>query len=269
MLLFCYRFVCIAFIFSFCFPIVSVAEIIKPKQYGTEKRFRAWTYHPNGVYYFEGHHMYPTYIEFSQTETINTIYSPKPNAWQFVPVKNRLFIKPLIEDADTTLTVMTNERDYFFILHAKEPSGPFDPDIAFFVKFKYPYKTKEIGQGTGSEDSIIQFTQTKLPDLSKPELFNFNYTVSGDNEITPIKIFDDGKFTYLEFKDGHVIPAIFSVDITGLEAIVNFRILGPYLAIEGISSVFTLRHGPETVCVFNETRRGMTSILPKIDVNAK
>lgn len=198
--------------------------------------------------------MYPSYIEFSETETVNTIYSPKPEAWQFIPIKNRLFLKPIEEGADTTLTVMTNQRVYFFELHAQYAAGPFDPNLVFFIKFRYPSEIREQGQGIGNENSIIQYVMTDIPDLSKPDKYNFNYTVSGDYNITPIKIFDDGTFTYMEFREkSGILPAIFKVDSTGYEAMINFRMIGPYIAVEGIFPVLSLRYGPETVCVFNET----------------
>ena len=36
--------------------------------------------------------------------------------------------------------------------------------------------------------------------------YNFNYTISGDDSIAPIKVFDDGVFTYFEFKDKNGNP---------------------------------------------------------------
>ena len=244
----------------------SIASVIYPQKYGSEGRFKSWLYHPNGIYHFTGHYMNPTYIEFNAKEKINTIYSPKPDAWQIVPVNNRLFLKPIDEDADTTLTVMTNLRTYFFELHAQTPNGPFDPDITFYVKFRYPSNIDaKAKDSSGSGDgSIVEYVVNKGPDLSKPENFNFNYTVSGDYIITPIKIFDDGEFTYFEFRDKNgIMPAILSVDNSGYESVVNFRIVNQYLAVEGVNAVYTLRHGSDTVCVFNETLRGLTRNLTK------
>ena len=31
--------------------------------------------------------------------------------------------------------------------------------------------------------------------------YNFNYTFSGPDEIAPVKVFDDGEFTYFEFRN--------------------------------------------------------------------
>ena len=253
----------IAYCMCFC-ENLSNAALIYPQRYGSEGRFKSLLYHSNGVYYYEGYYMNPTYIEFASGEKINTVYIPKPDAWAIKATNNRLFLTPTAEDADTTMTVMTNRRTYFFEMHARAPTGPFDPDITFFVKFRYPAGTdeKKSSSSSGADDSIIQYVVNKGPDLSKTEKFNFNYTVSGDYIITPIKIFDDGQFTYFEFKDKNgVIPAIFSVDSEGLESIVNFRIINQYLAVEGIHSVYTLRYGSDTVCVFNETMRGLSRNL--------
>ena len=50
---------------------------------------------------------------------------------------------------------------------------------------------------------------------------------------------------------------------SGYESVVNFRIVNQYLAVEGVNAVYTLRHGSDTVCVFNETLRGLTRNLTK------
>tara|TARA_A100001015_G_C14639158_1_gene574736 strand:- start:299 stop:508 length:210 start_codon:yes stop_codon:yes gene_type:complete len=47
-------------------------------------------------------------------------------------------------------------------------------------------------------------------------------------------------------------PAIFYVDSDGYEGIVNFRVKNNYIIVERVSAVFTLRHGVDTLCVFNE-----------------
>ena len=92
--------------------------------------------------------------------------------------------------------------------------------------------------------------------MSKPELYNFNYSFTGPDNIAPIKVFDDGEFTFFEFSvDNNNIPAIFYVDNDGYEGLVNYRAEGNYIIVERLSSVFTLRNGTDTICVFNENRR--------------
>ena len=77
--------------------------------------------------------------------------------------------------------------------------------------------------------------------------------------------FGDRQFTYMEFRDkGGVMPAIFAVDNDGYEKVVNFRMINQYIAIEGVNSVYTLRYGRDTVCVFNEALRGLIRNLTKV-----
>lgn len=45
----------------------------------------------------------------------------------------------------------------------------------------------------------------------------------------------------------------FSVDDDGNESIVNYQVAGDYIVVERVESRFTLRHGKEVACVFNES----------------
>jgi type IV secretion system protein VirB9 len=160
-----------------------------------------------------------------------------------------LFIKPVEEEADTTATIMTNKRIYFFEMHAEEAKGAFDNRVAFFVKFRYPQTQTATGDDDGS---IIQYNTGSIPNLANPEDYNFNYTMSGDEIISPIATFDDGEFTYFQFKPNSPLPAVFPVDNDGMEGASNFRVAGDYIIVEKTGAVFTLRSGSATVCVYNE-----------------
>ena len=147
------------------------------------------------------------------------------------------------------MTLITNKRVYHFELHGKEATDINDPEMVFNVKFVYPEEgTAGIGAGIGGNGGIA------LPDLSNPEKYNFNYTMSGPDAMAPVKVFDDGEFTYMEFRDKNAeVPAIFLVDSQAKESVVNFRVAGKYIVIERVASRFTLRNGPDIVCIFNET----------------
>jgi len=88
-----------------------------------------------------------------------------------------------------------------------------------------------------------------LRDLSA---FNFKYQYTGEPSIAPVKVFDNGEFTYFQFaKKNAEYPAIFSVDASGFESLVNFRATGDYIVVEKVSPQFTLRNGTDIVCVYN------------------
>lgn len=218
---------------------------VEPRQLGHDSRFKTFSFTPNTAYKILAIYDNPSYIEFDANESITTIVNPKKTAWQLVSSGNRLFIKPEESDADTSITVMTNKRIYFFEMYAIEPRGNFDPDYTFVFKFKYP-SDEEV-------KTIRTYAKSILPDVDQnPSNYNFNYTITGEDSLYPIKIFDDGRFTYFEFSRRTAMPAIFAVDSSGFESIVNFKIAGEYLVVEEVANKFTLRNGADIVCVFNE-----------------
>ncbi|WP_039455241.1 P-type conjugative transfer protein VirB9 [Candidatus Jidaibacter acanthamoebae] len=235
-------------LFSLCLSMLTAQAnaTSTPRPIGNEKRIKIINYMPNTVFKFVGHYFYQSIIEFGLDEEIDTITMGTPTPWQIVPAGNRIFIKPVEDDATTNMTVITNKRMYFFEMHAQDAKSISDDELSFVVKFVYPED--------GTIGGIKQVSSTGGPDLSKPELYNFKYTISGDARlIEPLLIFDDGEFTYFKFRNINAeIPAFFLVDDKGNEGLINYRVSGEYVVIERVAPKFTLRHGVDTLCVFNE-----------------
>jgi len=226
--------------------IQSAFAVGLPRPIGGENRIKIINYTPNTVFKFLGHYEYQSIIEFALDEEIETISMGTPTPWQIVPAGNRIFLKPVEDQASTNMTVITNKRMYFFEMHAEEATGVSDDNLNFVIKFVYP---EQINLG------VTQVQQNSGPDLTRPEQYNFRYSISGPkSEIEPLQVFDDSEFTYFKFRDINAeIPAIFLVDSDGNEGLVNFRVQAGYVIVERVAQRFTLRHGSETICVFNET----------------
>ncbi len=231
----------------FLFFVSSASASQMPRYLGSEKKFRSYLYNPNDVYRYVGHYTYQGFIEFDDDETVNTISMGNPSLWLFEHLGNRLFLKPVGEDhSETNMTVITNKKVYHFELFAKEARGINDKDLIFVVKFVYPDE---------KDKNIVELTKTPLsdePDMHDLSIYNFNYQYTGEPSIAPIKVFDNGEFTYFQFsKKNAEVPAIFTVDSQGFESLVNFRSAGSYIIVERVSPQFTLRNGNEIVCVYN------------------
>jgi type IV secretion system protein VirB9 len=211
-----------------------------------DSRIQVMTYNPDDVFQFTGFYGFQSSIELDEEEVVETISMGDTMAWQIVPSGRRIFLKPIEENATTNMTVLTNQRLYHFELHAEHASGIRDPRMVFTMRFLYP-------DSPHSNSGIQQLSTASAPDLSEPGRYNFRYTISGEDTIAPIKIFDDGEFTYFEFRKKNAeIPAFFKVNNDGTESIVNYRVAGDYIVIERVTSQFTLRSGSDIVCVFNE-----------------
>ncbi len=213
-----------------------------------DERIKEYVYSQDEVYIFTGHFRYQSIIDFDPTEEFVTISIGDPTSWQVVPNGSRLFIKPVAPDATTNMTIITNKRIYMFELYAEDVDDIRDEDLIFIARFNYPGTT-------GNSSDFINISHDDLPDYKEhPEKYNFNYTISGSRVIAPITIFDDGEFTYLEFKNINAdVPAIFMVDEDGEESLINYRKKGNFIIIERVTGQYTLRDGKHTACVFNET----------------
>ncbi len=226
-------------------PAMALQE---PRPIATDSRIRTVRYSPNEVYQFIGHYGYQSAIEFEPEEKIQTVSIGDSVSWMVNPAGNRLFLKPIDQNALTNMTVITDKRSYLFELHAEETQDIRDREMVFVMRFIYP----------NADQAQMDFTTFEaFPDIEKePEKFNMRYTIRGSNVIEPIRIFDDGQFTYFEFRDKNAdIPAFFHVDSDNNEELINFRKRGNYIVVERVSPRFTLRRGPDILCVYNEAMK--------------
>jgi len=223
---------------------------VSPTSIATDPRIKTVMYSPNEVIKFTGYYRYQSNILFDSDEQIGTISMGDSVAWQMSPMGNRLFLKPIEQDATTNMTIITNKHTYFFELHADDAKDITDKNLVFELRMVYP--------SDESTSLNVKNNIDRVPDLEQEDKnkYNFRYTISGSEEISPIRIFDDGEFTYFQFNDINAdIPAFFLVDKEGNEGIVNYRTRGPYIVVERVSGRYTLRHGNYVVCVFNEAMK--------------
>lgn len=217
----------------------------------SDARVKTLTYSDNEVYALRGHYGFSMVIEFSSKERIESISIGDSLAWQVVKPSrpNIMFIKPLEENAQTNMSVITTKRIYTFALSAKKATSQESNDLTFRLKFKYPEETAAQLAYIGGTSSA---NYNPLENVSAADL-NFDYSYSGSKRLRPVRAFDDGTFTYLQFEQFDTLPAVFAVDSKKNERLVNFNVQGKYLVISGTNARFILRDGDTTTRVFNET----------------
>ena len=222
----------------------------------TDSRIRTVRYSPNEVYQFLGHYGYQSAIEFEENEKIQTVSVGDSVAWLINPSANRLFLKPIEQNALTNMTVITDKRTYLFELHANETKDIRDKNMVFAYRFIYPQADSSAVDYSAGDD---------IPDIEKePEKYNFNYSIRGSNVIEPLRIFDNGEFTFFQFKDKNgEIPAFFRINSAGDEEMINYRKRGDYIVVERVASRFTLRRGPDIICIYNEAMPQTNTPVPE------
>ena len=188
-------------------------------------------------------------------------------SWKVRPIGNKLFIIPLEKNGKTNMLIETSKgRSYAFDLicrseddsnnDKKEPNSEYSElrDLAYIVRFYYP-KTEE----------EFELNKIKLPDVSVPKFSNItimpnstkhNYTIdnsTGDNKISPVELFDDGKLTYFKFANNNqIIPQIFAYNSSGKKVPCKMLLLQNYVIIKGVHKNLYIQHKNTSINITNK-----------------
>lgn len=209
-----------------------------------DPRIRYITFNNNAVVTVPAGLGVSTMIQLGSSEMIETISAGDTASWSIVPKKGSgiLFVKPLRENAETNVNIVTNQRVYALLLKG---SAAADLRAAFQVRFKYPDEDVNARLLTAAQEGA---KDSLLKDLD-PNRLNYDYVFKGDASLKPRVAFDDGTHMYLEFPDE--IPAIFVVESKRQESLVNLRTQGKYVVVDKIAAQFTLRAGDKWLCLYN------------------
>ena len=216
----------------------------------TDSRIKTFVYNENDVFHVVVHYGYQSSIEFAKKEEIEAISLGNSYAWKHSAVGRRIFLTALEGAAHTNMTVITNKRTYQFDLESRDPSKGVDDELVYVVRFFYP--DKNFNRPSPRVD-----TRKFLPEkIIKKQGYNFNYSLTGPDSIAPIKVFDDGKHTYLKFKNNNAnIPHILIVGNDGTELNTSYSREGEYIVIKSLVNKLALRLQGELVHVYNDGGR--------------
>jgi type IV secretion system protein VirB9 len=208
-----------------------------------DPRIRQILYDPDQVVSIKGRLGYEMTIEFDPAERIENVSIGDSLSWQVTPNRKAtlLFLKPMSKGAATSMTVVTNERIYSFVLTAVEGGRPNDADAMFRLRFLYPQPAVAPVE-----------TPPPAPVAPDPETLSFAYSWSGSKKLTPVRVFDDGVATYFQFAPNADVPAVFILGPDGKEEMANTRTSGQYMVTDYIAQKFILRYGKTKTEVHND-----------------
>jgi type IV secretion system protein VirB9 len=224
-----------------------------------DARVKVVQYDPLDVVRIVGHYGYSTQVQFAPDEFVpeDGIAMGDSLAWVVAPKGNHLFLKPTEPKAQTNLQVVTNKRVYQFDLAAKVPTPKEKPaDMYYFVVFVYA--EEEARRTADSEIADTPDVEALLAAASSliPPPSNRDYWARGSASIRPVQAFDDGRFTYFEFRPGSKMPAVFSIAPDGTESVANRHMSDGFIVVHELAERFVLRLGRAVVCIENRAYDG-------------
>ena len=165
-----------------------------------------------------------------------------------------ILVKPTRPDISTNLVINTDRRTYHLELRATPRTWMAS------VSWTYP------------ADELIALRQAAevaaraepVADSFVLEQLNFDYRIEGDRpEWRPVRIFDDGRRTLVEFPSSIAqseMPPFFIIGEEGTAELANYRVTGRYLIVDRLFAKAELRLGAgrrqQRVRLINRARSG-------------
>lgn len=178
-------------------------------------------------------------------------------AWNMAVKCNNLIFKPTVESPKTTnLTIITDRRTYVFDLalagcaYNKKGKKVCTPPT-YLLRFTYPDEiAKEKLLAAKRQARALQF-RIKYGLNGKQTPLNYVYYGKGDKAITPTAMWDDNRFTYIQYADNRDLPAVYKTMPDGSEMLVNTHLEDDTLVIHETAENFVLRLGKSVLGVRN------------------
>ncbi len=168
------------------------------------------------------------------------------------PRANILTIQPQeFTGLDSNLVVIgASGKVYSFYLRSEGYNTNHVPDLVVYIRVSKPAtlaSSIESNQTIGNKQKDDYLEEVTFD----PSQLNFNFTMAGDREIAPHRVYSDGIRTWFDYGEEikkKSLPAIYAV-IDGVDTPINVSREGTKIVAQHSGS-FTLRNGQKVVCVF-------------------
>lgn len=210
-----------------CLALGSAAYAqVRPQPGSGDPRLQTVDYRADQVVQVTGAVGYQLAIELAPDETVRSIALGDTGAWTATVDKNgnRLFLKALVANVLTNMTVVTDVRTYAFDLEGLSQASSTSP---YTIRFNYP--------------SIPSMGMFPVPGGMAPGTMTGGYRVRGDRSIRPAAISDDGNRTYIEWPAGTPLPATYIRESRGRETLANGYMRGQFYVIDSVEQHLVFR----------------------------
>lgn len=229
----------------------------------SDSRIKTLTYHENDVYVIYTLYGYQTNVEFSRREEIEAISIGDHSLWQIIPAGYRLFIRPMEDDVSTNMTVITNRRTYQFDLKSGKGKRENNPELVYVARFSYPDekpKAQPVALVPVTPALAAAAPAPVNPPAAVPvavpgdaPALNYLYTYAGVDAYAPEQVYDDGRSTYMRFRDmTQPLPKVYIPDGHGGEVQVPVVLRNGFMVVSVVAPRLALAFDAQRVTLYNE-----------------
>ena len=196
-----------------------------------------------------------THIEFGADERIQTVAGGDTKHWELTPTQNRrhLFVKPVYEQMETSMTVITDKRTYQFVLRSTGPGAKWYQRVTWRYGETMLLDMREAEEKAAEAEKAARNADKERQDQTlavgvNPKDLRFDYSIDGNAPFRPVSLFDDGKFTWIRMPSKLVeLPALFGMTEAGELSIVNYVVQGDYMLAQRVMDRGVLKLGKQEV----------------------
>ncbi|MBV6816058.1 TrbG/VirB9 family P-type conjugative transfer protein [Xanthomonas campestris pv. passiflorae] len=234
-----------ALILPFCVTSVN-AQVVQEYEYS-----------PNQIYQVRTGLGITTQIELSPNEKILDYSTGFSGGWELTRRENVFYLKPKNVDVDTNMMIRTATHSY--ILELKVVATDWQrleqakqAGVQYKVVFSYPKDTSFNNVEDAEAAKSGPLLSAKIL-KNRRYYYDYDYsTRSKKSWLIPSRVYDDGKFTYINmdltrFPSGN-FPAVFAREKEHSEDfLVNTTVEGNTLVVHGTYPFLVVRHGDNVV----------------------
>ena len=155
--------------------------------------------------------------------------------FQVSATREHIFIKPKFEGMTTSVSLETSKATYQFILRSVGETAKWHQRVTWnntdMVLMDVAASQSPVSVGSRGAP-VPRSEQASPPDGGLPiDRLNFNYLTTGDEQIKPSEVFDDGLRTYFRMPSGmQEMPALFGVKDKEA-SLVNYTVKNDFVAL--------------------------------------
>ena len=179
-------------------------------------------------------------------------------AWNMAVKGNNLIFKPTATSPATNLTVITDKRTYVFDLSLSSCVKRYkkrcieSQQPTYLLRFHYPTdaekaRKRRMAQQERALNMMVKFGLSK--DTAN---LNYLYYGKGDKAIAPTAIWDDKRFTYIQYADNRDLPAVYKINPDGSEMLVNSHMEEDVIVVHETAPKLIIRLGESVLGVENK-----------------